>query len=210
MAFLFIFTVTDMNGDALNNEAVLVEKIAQGDATAFRAVFDHYWDKIYSMALTYTKSSILADDIVQDVFVKIWRKRDLLPTVEKFDAYLFITARNELIDVLRKKVEHVPLEGHYDLREEGSMVPDAALSFKESEALVHEAISKLPPQQQRIYRLSRIEGRSQQEIASELGISVNTVKVHMNKALHFIRQHLSENTDKGHLLWLLVYAAIQS
>ncbi|WP_295120030.1 RNA polymerase sigma factor [uncultured Chitinophaga sp.] len=198
-----------LNESRAYNEPVLLEAIAKGDGIAFRAVFDHYWDKIYSMALAYTKSASLADDVVQEVFIKIWGKREQLPAVEKFDAYLFISARNEIISTLRKKVIHLPLEEHLHQHISAQTpVPDEVLSLKESQALISEAVAILPPQQQRIYILSRTEGLSQQQISEQLGISVSTVKVHMNKALHTIKAYLAAHADKGTMLWWLVLAVI--
>ncbi|UYQ95967.1 RNA polymerase sigma-70 factor [Chitinophaga horti] len=198
-----------LNEGAVYNEPELLEAIARGDGAAFRVVFDRYWGKIHAMALAYTKSAAMADDVVQDVFVKIWVKRADLPAVQKFDSYLFITGRNEIISALRKKVAHLPLESHLHESLPGDVpVPDEVLSLKESQELISRAVALLPPQQQRIYQLSRKEGLSQQEIAAQLNISVSTVKVHMNKALHTIKHYLHTNTDKGTMLWWLVLTII--
>jgi len=80
----------------LYNEPALLLKIAEGDESAFRKLFEHYWDNIYSVALAFTKSPVIAEEMVQDVFVKIWTKRQYLPEVQKFSDYLFIIARNHI------------------------------------------------------------------------------------------------------------------
>jgi RNA polymerase sigma-70 factor (ECF subfamily) len=192
------------------NEYKLLQLIAQNDGVAFKSVFDHYWDRIYSMALTYLKSPLFAEDAVQEVFVKLWNNRQQLPGVRKFDSYLFIIARNEIISTLRKKVVHTPFDQYLsnELTEE-ALLPDQQLNFKEFQTLIDDAIGKLPSQQQRVYRMSRQEGMSQEQIAHELDISISTIKGHMTKALQSIRTQLSMKSDKATLLWWLILIAIK-
>src|SRR5262249_5656340 len=76
------------------NEISLLSAVAKGDESAFRQLFDQYWDNIYGVAFTFTKSPVIAEEMAQDVFVKIWLKRAELPQVKKFGDYLFIIARN--------------------------------------------------------------------------------------------------------------------
>ena len=192
------------------NEHELLLQIAQNDGVAFKSVFDHYWDRIYSMALTYLKSPLYAEDAVQEVFVKLWNSRQQLTGVRKFDAYLFIIARNEIISTLRKKIVHAPFEDYLsDNLMENTLSPDQQLNLKEFQTLIDDAIDKLPQQQQRVYKMSRQEGMSQEQIARELDISISTIKGHMTKALQSIRTQLSSNSNKAILIWWLILTAIK-
>jgi RNA polymerase sigma-70 factor (family 1) len=192
------------------NEHKLLLQIAQNDGVAFKLIFDHYWDRIYSMALTYLKSPLYAEDAVQEVFVKLWNNRQQLPAVRKFDSYLFIVARNEIISTLRKKIVHAPFYEYLsDELTEQVLAPDQQLDLKEFQTLIDEAIERLPVQQQRVYRMSRQEGMSQEQISQELDISISTIKGHMTKALQSIRTQLSLNSNKATLVWWLILIAIK-
>lgn len=173
------------------NETALLLNIAQGNEAAFRTLFDQHWDNIYGVAFAFTKSPTLAEEIVQDIFLKIWLKRDQLPQVKNFNDYLFIIARNHIISLLRKKTTEQPFTEHLqNYFSEMGANPEEQFVCRETEHLVHRAIEQLPPQQHLVYCLSREQGFKQEEIASQLNISVHTVKSHMNKALQFIRHYL--------------------
>lgn len=85
-------------------ERKLRQSIAQGDPHAFSELVNRYWNNIYSQALVYVKSTHVAKDIVQDIFLKVWEKRNTLPDIERIDAFLFIMARNQIISSFRKKI----------------------------------------------------------------------------------------------------------
>ena len=192
------------------NEKTLLTQVAEGDEKAFSILFDRYWDNIYGVAFAFTKSTMIAEEMVQDIFLKIWLKRDLLNSVQKFDAYLFMVAKNHIYNELRKKIKEEPFTDHIInyFREKGDS-PEQQMIFKESKQLVNIAIKKLPPQQQLIYRLSREQGKSQEEIADKLQISKNTVKSHMNKALQSIRQYLLQYSDGNSYIFLIVIGLLE-
>lgn len=185
-----------MHAIEIYDEPTLLLKVASGDEIAFRRLFERYWDNIYGVAFTFTKSPVIAEEMVQDVFVKIWTKREQLPEIKNFNDYLFIIARNHIFSVLRKKIYEEPFADHLkDYFLEASNLPDQQLLYREAENLVQEAVAQLPPQQHLIYCLSRKDGLNQDEIASKLNISKNTVKSHMSKALQFIRNYLQMHTE---------------
>ena len=191
-----------MPAASLHNERELLLLMAKGDEKAFRLLFNHYWNHIYSIAFAFTKSMVLSEEIVQDVFLKIWLKRELLTPIKNFKGYLFTVARNHIYNELRKKsceqsfVEH--LEEYFI---EISSIPEQQLFLKEAQSLIDEAVSQLPMQQRTVYELSRKDGLDHAQIADKLGISKLTVKSHMNKALHMIRQAYESST--GGLLCIL-------
>ncbi|MBX2921558.1 MAG: RNA polymerase sigma-70 factor [Chitinophagaceae bacterium] len=178
------------------DETALLASISEGDEASFKLLFEKHWDRIFSVALTFTKSDMIAEEMVQDVFVKIWLNRSQLSSVRKFNDYLFIVAKNHIISTLRKKIVEEPFADHLvEYFKEISNIPDEQLLCRETEALVLQAVEKLPPQQQLVYSLSRQQGLSLDEISSKLSISKNTVKSHLTKALHFIRQYLQAKAE---------------
>ena len=177
-----------MLANASYNSDHLISQVAAGDETAFRRLFHIYWDNIYSVAFTFLKSQVVAEEIVQDIFLKIWLKRAQLPAVENFDNYLFIIARNHIYNELRRKTGNRMVE-----EEENSSSPEQQLLLKETGRLIDEAVRQLPRQQRTVYELSRNGGLDHASIASHMGVSRLTVKSHMTKALHSIRTYLSRH-----------------
>lgn len=177
-----------MLADASHNSDCLLRQVATGDEAAFRKLFYLHWDNVYSVAFTLTRSQVIAEEIVQDVFLKIWLKREQLTAVGNFDNYLFIIARNHIYNQLRKKAGAAPLP-----EQEEDHSPEQVLLLKETGQIVQEAVQQLPQQQRMVFELSRNEGLDHASIAHRLGVSRLTVKSHMNKALHAIRSHLSRH-----------------
>jgi RNA polymerase sigma-70 factor (family 1) len=178
-----------MGFDVANNDKNLLILVSQNSEAAFRQLFDLYWNKIYSVAFALTKSKMISEEIVQDVFLKVWTKRTELPALDNFDAFLFIVARNHIYNVLRKKSVE-PVLSHPAPPCLDNAGPEQVFCAKETLQLVEQAVALLPDQQQAVFRLSRNEGLDYNTIALQLGISRSTVKNHMTKALRFLRQYL--------------------
>ena len=163
-----------------------------------------YAGKVYTMAMGYLKSPIEVQDVVQEIFVKIWEKRNSLTEIDNFPAYLHVITRNLLINKLQKKI---PVFSQNELTLQGipedRHLPHQQLDYRELTVLVSRAIAQLPPRQQQVYCLSREKGLNHQQIAKELGLSYDTVREHMSKALKNIRTSLEKQYGQyGLLLWL--------
>lgn len=172
----------------LYNERELLSKISEGDSVAFGDLFDRYYGLIYSVSFKYLKVHELAEDMVQTSFLKIWEKRVTLNRIERFDHFLFRIARNEMTDHFRKNITRDKHREHLrELFEEEAGNPEELLISKQNRKRIADVIRDLTPQQQAAYRLSRDEGLSYQQIADEMGLSVNTVKVHISLALKALR-----------------------
>ncbi|HEX8377994.1 MAG TPA: RNA polymerase sigma-70 factor [Pedobacter sp.] len=187
---------------------ILLEQVALGNEKAFRQLFDQYWKRIHGIALALTKSPDIAEEMVQDIFLKIWLNRTSLLNVRTFEAYLVTVSRNHILNELRRKVKEEPFTQHLlDYLTDLSNNPEQSIIKKERERLLNAAVDTLPAQQKAVFQLSR-EQLSQQEISEKLHISTNTVKVHMNKALKGIRLYVSRYSDE--VLFLLLSAEILS
>ena len=182
----------------------LLRLIAQGCEQSFRKLYDLYAGKVYTMAIVYLRSPMEVQDVLQEIFVKIWEKRASLVEIDNFPAYLHVITRNLLINRLQKKIPVFT-------QDESSLqaIPDdrhlqQQLDHRELATLISRAITQLPPRQQQVYRLSREQGLNHQQIAKELGLSYDTVREHMSKALKNIRAILEKQYGQlGLLLWLL-------
>lgn len=175
-----------------NIDKALILQVSEGDEYAFRLLFDQYRNKIYSIAWKIIRVKSVAEDVVQEVFIKLWINKEKLAEVENLDAYLNTITRNHILNNLRKVAyEQTFLE---DLVREHSVsvnnVSDPVL-YNELQDLVHKAIQRLSPRQKKVFQLSRTEGLKHAEIAAQLNISQSTVKDHIVEALRSIKAFLN-------------------
>jgi len=190
------------------DEKALLFQVADGDEKAFTRLFERYSDVTYGFAIAYTKTAESAEEVVQEIFLKLWLKREKLRDIQHFPDHLFIITRNHIIDFLRKNLREKKyqqqLVRHF---REVSITPEQQLIFKESGEMIERAVAMLPPQQQAIYRLRRNEGLPLDEIAFMMNLSRLTVRNHLNKALGAIRAHLQAHSRELVSMLLLIQAA---
>ena len=165
-------------------------RIADGDEEAFRILHHQYWNEAYSLALAFLKSPQIAEDVVQNVFIKLWLKRASLPAIEKFRSFFLVMVRNEIISLMRKIKKQ-----ERDFITFSRLIPvaeshDHRIILGETEMFVKEALAQLTEQQQHIFKLSREEGLNHVEIASLLGLSRKTVSNTITIVLAHIRRYL--------------------
>jgi RNA polymerase sigma-70 factor (family 1) len=180
----------------LPHETELLQQLIEGDAAAFREIYEHYQGQIFLFAYRFTKSKAAAEEIVQEVFVKLWEKRGQIKIEKNFSAYIIRVTKNLIVDGLKKaaldkKVQQHILTHMKALRDSSA----EELLQKEMERLHRQAINALSPQKRTIYLLSREEELSYEQIAEKLGISKNTVRNHMADALQTIREHITAHPD---------------
>ena len=191
----------DINQDGTADERQILAAVAAGDERAFRVLVEAYWSRVYYNTLTLVKSPAVAQDLTQDIFLKIWLQREKLPEVENFKNYIYVVGRHQVIAALRKKIVETVGDDMAALRED-MQAPDLRLEGKEAYKMLMEGVERLTPQQKLIFKMSRMEGLSHEQIARQLGLSRNTVKVHMVIALNFLRGWLR---DLGYLSLLFLF-----
>jgi RNA polymerase sigma-70 factor (ECF subfamily) len=195
-----------MSTIALVNEKELVQQVADGSEAAYRKLFAHYWDPIYSVAFVFTKSREMAQDLAQDVFARIWIKKERLKEVNRFDAYLFITARNVIIDRLRKKVFTAGNEACLiEYFADSSLTPYDRTELKEMEEIIYKGVSVLPERQRTAFRLSRFQGLGHEEIALKMGVSKESVKSYIVRAISQLRKYLAQHSEVIPLICFIVF-----
>ncbi len=169
----------------------LLLKVAEGDENAFGQLFKIYYNLLGDFIMRITESELLTQEIVQDVFLKIWLNRSSLSDIVSFKAYLLVVARNHAFNCLKQiaREKNRKKEWINTVLYHASNYVEEATNI-ENDYLIDEAVELLPPQQKKVYILSRKNGMKQQEIATELNISLETVKKHMVLALRFIKNYL--------------------
>ncbi|RZS75070.1 RNA polymerase sigma-70 factor (ECF subfamily) [Pseudobacter ginsenosidimutans] len=180
--------------------------VARGDESAYRQLFEHYWPRVYSVALLLAKVPEAAEDAAQEIFAQLWIKKEQLVNVREFRAYLFATARNHIFNKLRGQVFTGSFTAYLQEYFSDALAnPAATLEFKEAEQIIHNGINQLTPQQQKVFRLSRFQGLSHAEIAAETGLSQRTVKNYIVSANLSLRNYLEKHAGSSVIfLWMLL------
>jgi len=196
-----------MSAYAANTDKELLMALREGDQAAFTGLYEQFNKQIYFYVLGYVNDSMIAEDIVHDIFVKVWEMRERLQIHTSFEAYLFRIAHNMAINVLKKNAaENKLVSSDQYLRRvlAGSRIEDSASLIK-YDRMLDDALDSLGPQCRRVFILCRQEGKSYKETAAELGISCNTVKEHLVKASKNLHAFLADRTEIALALAIILH-----
>ena len=178
------------------DENRLFLQIAAGDESAFRLLFDLYKRQLFSFAWQLCHSAVDAEEVVQDIFLKLWEQREKLSEVSFPRKYIYTMARNRALDLLGKIARDDRMIREVWVNMTQSANPTEQLLYaEESRKLIQEALSQLSEKKQTIFALSRKEGLSHQEIAIRLNLSVQTVKNIITEVLKHIQYILSQHSE---------------
>ena len=162
-------------------------RIRLGDEQAFRELYYAYFDRLYAWANKILNDTAMSQDVVQDFFVRLWENRQIVSfvNVSAFQAYAYKSIYHTSLNLLRDD-RHVLNSEHLN-PEHLADAPDY-VSLEEKLSLLDKAFETLPEKCKKIFLMAKLEGKPYAEIASMLGISVNTVKVQVSKAYHLLRE----------------------
>lgn len=175
-----------------NNDRQLVSRLKIGDKKAFEEIFRKYREKIYYFAIRYYNSAEDAENVVQDVFIKLWDEREGVKEELSLNNYIYTIAKNHLFNIQRKKINEKAYRSYIvDHLVEVSNLENE-LIYADLKAKIDEIIEELPTQRKKVFILSNFEGLSNKELASQLNLSVRTIEVHKSLALQTIRKALKK------------------
>jgi len=182
----------------------LLKQVAEGNEKAFRVIFDHYKAPFHAAAYKMTRSVDISEEIVQEVFVTLWVKRELIAGAKSPEGYVFTILHNCIYSHFRKLARERRLKSKLgqDEQESENQI-EALLNEKENKAILENVISQLPPQQKLIYKLAKQEGLSREEIAKKLNISPNTVKNHLGAAVEYLRCYFKKGASA--IIWVVIW-----
>lgn len=180
----------------IHNEKLLLQKIAEGDEDSFAQIYGAYHESLSLFVLKFVKSKELSNDIIQEVFIRIWEHRSELPEIDSFKAYLFTIARNLTLNFLKKasRQNAVIAEIARNYKPVACIGEDRLLS-NQYKQFIEEVLQSLPPQTRTVFRLCREEEKSYDEVAACLGISRNAVKKHIVRSHKFFKEQLLDHPD---------------
>jgi len=176
-------------------EQILLRALSRGDEKAFEVLFMRYFPKVKRFISGLLQDDIIAEDLAQDILLKIWQKREAMEKIENLNAYLYRASRNAVYQHLRhillvneygeKQQEHLSRQ-----QDEGGENIEGYIFAEELLLLIQHTVEKMPAQRKKIYEMSRKEGKNNDEIAQLLAINKRTVENHLTQALADIRKML--------------------
>ena len=185
------------------NEKDLVLRLRKGDYMAFDMLYEQYRHLIFYKLKRLIQVPDVVEELHQDVFLKVWEHREQINTEAPFQAYLLRIAKNTAVNFYHKMLRDNALQQQLiHTSTELYRHVDEYMQFRESSSALQMAVGKLPPQRQRIFVSCKLDGKTYEAVASELGISVGTVKDHMAKAMRFVRKELTGQSDATAFLLL--------
>lgn len=188
------------------DEQLLLQNISRGDEASFNIIFSQYRDRLFAYLFTVTKSKETAEEIVLDVFMKLWLGREIVTEIQNLQSFLYRVAHNKAIDFLRS-AQRNPVQQNelWDAIQSsaGEASSDHLLHRHNAEAALNDAMEQLSPMRQKVFQLSREEGMSYDEIADHLNLSRNTVRNHVAASLEFIRKYLQ---SQGYDIAVMAFA----
>ncbi len=184
-----------MNKDEI--EEKLIKRIANSDRKAFSILYMRYINDLYDYIFLFTKSKEITEDILQNIFIKIWIKRTSLNSVTYFKGYLYRAAKNLLLDEIRRNQlkTRIYLELQDDISEESSEIADARLIYTQYQQVANDAINLLPKKRKEIFELRTKEDLTLDEIAEKLSISKNVVKKQLYSGVRFVKAYIEKHAD---------------
>ncbi len=188
--------VLEKTGDYKVNK-YLLSQIQNGNKAAFEKLYDLYKVQVYNFCHSITKSKSDTEEVVQDIFLQIWKSKDQFQEIRSFNGFIYRIAKNITLNKIRKKVGE---PSAYEKVEDSVIIlnqTENEILYKEMQEILETAIEALPPKRQEIFRMSREEGLTNDEIAQRLSISIHTVKSQMTKALSYLKSYID---------WVSVYA----
>ncbi len=190
-------------------EMQLLIALKSGDRTAFEKIYQRYSPKIYLNILKMIKSVDDAQEILQDVFIKVWQKRELIDPEQSFKSYLFQISKFTVYNFIRKVHLDRKLK-NYLSRENTELYThiEEAIAYRESDQFILDAINELPTQRKQVYKLCKIEGKSYAEVSQQLGISTSTINDHIVKATKFLKK--KHSSFGASLILQVIYLLLKS
>ncbi|MBK6977879.1 MAG: RNA polymerase sigma-70 factor [Cytophagaceae bacterium] len=173
-------------------DQVLVFKTSQDDAVAFQKIYRRYWHDMYVLAKRKLHAEAEAEEVVQEIFVDFWERRETL-NIQNLQGYLLRAVKFNIINRIKARLIR---QNYYNLHalsfEDFDHQTEEILALNDLKQAIDTAMSKLPERTQIIFRLNKIEDKTPAEIALFLKISTRTVEYHLAHSLHSIRQHIKE------------------
>lgn len=179
--------MNNMKSASTASDLELIDFLQKGSRMAFTEIYNRYWDKLFNMAGHKLDHLEDAEEVVQDIFISLWHRRESLSISTTLNAYLAVSVKYRVIKFLDKQYQQKKYAGSLGPEKLLDNSTEQWLEFMEMKERLEKLVLKLPIKCQLVYRLSREDGASQKEIAESLNISEKTVEAHLAKAVQRIK-----------------------
>lgn len=184
----------------------LVLRLQNSDVSAFDSLYVNYHQAVYRNILKFVKDVAVAEDILQEVFTKLWEKREEVQADQSVGGWLFVISFNLSVSHVRKKLREQALHKNLlNLEPEDHLMLDRKNLDEEQYNLLEQAIAQLSPKKRTIVTRCKLEGKTYDEVASELNISRNTVKEHLSAAMVKLNDYMLRNGDRRYIVLFLLF-----
>lgn len=199
-----------MTVQPLHNEKLLLQRIAAGDQQAFTQLYTHYLPRLYRYVYPFVRQSHEeTEEILQDIFFKIWLRKETLPALASFEPYLLRMTRNRIIDLLRKNKKHQEfIRMELQAPPPTSSDPETDQYFKQYNLVAQKALQDMTEKRRTVFQLHTQHDMTLDEIGRSLGISRSAAKKHLYAATRLIREALRLNGDFISIL-LLIFLSLR-
>lgn len=188
----------------LENEYTLIALLNEGDKNAFDSIYRHYFSAVYGNALKLTRQPLLAEDIVQEVFISLWEDRTSIKSSGSLAGWIFVNSYNRSVNKLKQQLRE-SLLGKV-LSEQGEAgAEDTNEIFEQQWQMVEEAMAGLSPQKRKVFQLCKLQGKTYEETAGILKISKHTVKEYLSAALAQIKEQVLQYSRLPLLILILIF-----
>ena len=195
-----------MKDQQLYDENILLGQLAEGSSAAFDSIYFRYFEAVRANIFKIVRDEEMTNDIIQEVFISLWGKREKFGDYKKISGWLFVASYNRSLNYLRKRATEKLHISDTGLQNDYADDPGQNALQEEQFRLMEEAIAQLPPQRKKVFELCKLGGKTYEQAAIELSISKNTVKDHLTHAGESIRTYIASRA--GDSLQLLYFAMI--
>ncbi|MEN7549623.1 RNA polymerase sigma-70 factor [Rapidithrix thailandica] len=183
-----------------------VKELIKGNKAAFEKIYFEYHQQLYYVALTYVKDPKLAEDVLQDVFLKLWINRHQIDPSLSIKNFLYTTLKNHVLNLLRHKkttiLKHMEIANR---QPHNSNETEKQVLLNEYQQAVTQALQQLSDRKREVFQLKTYQGLKNEDVAKKLGISVNTVKVRYTQAVNYLREYLKKNSNLSIPVLILLF-----
>jgi len=173
-----------------SNDDVVFKQLKQGSVSSFNLLFDKYYHELCSFSNIIISNQQLAEEVVADVFVKIWQKKEFIEITTSVKSYLYKSTKNTTISYLRKKkVDEVSLDDIFNLQEENSSNPESIIIQGETLEQIKDVLSILPKKSKMVFQMHRFNQLKYKDIAEIMNVSVKSIEKHMSKSMKILREY---------------------
>lgn len=181
-------------------DEVLVDFLCKSDEKAFEAIYHRYWSNVFRFAITRVHEQAIAEDLCHDIFLSLWQRRHVL-TIRCLEAWLIQSVKYSVINHLKGQLtDKQYVQGLWSVKDGSDRQTEYAIEFNNLYLAWQTGIKNLPQRSKEIFQLSKIQHRSNKEIAYQLNLTEKAVEYHITKALKILRIHLKDFTPYGILI----------